>query len=84
MITEPFEKMAMDLVGPFTRSHRGFKYILTTICLASKYPDVIPIRNMSAASVADGLLEIFSNWHSESRTLRPRVSICFPFVEGPL
>ena len=64
VITEPFEKMAMDLVGLFTRSHRGF---LTTICLASKYPGVIPIGDMSAASVADGLLEIFS------RTGIPRV-----------
>ena len=53
VLSEPFEKMATDIVGPFPRSVRGFKYLLTTICLASKYPDVIPLR---AASVAEGLV----------------------------
>ena len=67
ILTEPFEKMATDIVGPFPRSFRGYKYILTTICLASKYPDVIPLRDMSAASVAEGLVEVFS------RTGLPRV-----------
>ena len=67
ILTVPFEKMATDIVGPFPRSKLGFKYLLTTICLASKYPDVIPIRDMSAASVAEGLVEIFS------RTGIPRV-----------
>ena len=67
ILSEPFEKMATDIVGPFPRSIRGFKYLLTTICLASKYPDVIPLRDMSAASVAEGLVEVFS------RTGLPRV-----------
>ena len=60
ILTEPFEKMAMDIVGPFPRSRRGFKHLLTTICLASKYPDVVPISDISAATVAEGLVEIFS------------------------
>ena len=67
ILTEPFEKMATDIVGPFPRSFCGFKYILTTVCLASKYSDVIPLRDMSAASVAEGLVEVFS------RTGLPRV-----------
>ena len=67
ILTEPFEKMATDIVGPFPRSRHGFKYLLTTICLASKYPDVVPIRDISAATVAEGLVEIFS------RTGIPRV-----------
>ena len=60
ILTEPFEKMAMDIVGPFPCSRRGFKYLLTTICLALKYPDVMPIRDISAATVAECLVEIFS------------------------
>ena len=67
ILTEPFEKMATDIVGPFPRLRHGFKYLLTTICLASKYPDVVPIRDISAATVAEGLIEIFS------RTGIPRV-----------
>ena len=67
ILTEPFEKMATDIVGPFPRSFRGFKYVLTSICLASKYLDVIPLRDMFAASVAERLVEVFS------RTSLPRV-----------
>ena len=34
----PFENVAIDIVGPFPRSH-GYKYLLTYICLTRKpYP----------------------------------------------
>ncbi len=46
--SEPFQHMAIDLVGPFTRTKRGYKYLLTCICLASRYPEAIPLKSMSA------------------------------------
>ena len=55
----PFENVAIDIVGPFPRSH-GFKYILTYICLASRYPEAIPLRHATAQECAEALLEIFS------------------------
>ena len=36
----PFENVAVDIVGPFPRSH-GFRYLLTYICLASRYPEAM-------------------------------------------
>ena len=57
VITEPFEKVAFDLVGPFPI---GAKHLLTTICLASKYPDAVPLRDISAESVAEGMIEVWS------------------------
>ena len=58
--SEPFKRVAFDIVGPLTRSKQGYKYILTTICLASRYPDAIPLRDISAETVADGILEVWS------------------------
>ena len=55
----PFENVAIDIVVPFPRSH-GFKYILTYICLASRYPEAIPLRHATAQECAEALLEIFS------------------------
>ena len=55
----PFENVAIDIVGPFPRSH-GFKYILTYICLASRYPEAKPFRHATAQECAEALLEIFS------------------------
>ena len=55
----PFENVAIDIVGPFPRSH-GYKYLLTYICLASKYPEAIPLRFATAQECAKALLEIFA------------------------
>ena len=55
----PFKHVAVDIVGPFPRSHR-YKYILTYICLASRYPEAIPLRQTPAQECAEALLEIFS------------------------
>jgi len=37
IMTVPFEKITIDLVGPFQRSKLGYKYFLTVIDLASWY-----------------------------------------------
>ena len=60
ILEKPFEKLAVDLVGPFPRSKLGMKYLLTGICLASRYPEAIPLRDISAATVAEGLVGMFS------------------------
>ena len=51
VITEPFEVMAFDLVGPYERSQHGYKYVLTAMCLASKYPEAIPLKDVRAETV---------------------------------
>ena len=56
----PFSKLAFDLVGPLPRTKSGYKYLLTSICLASKYPDAIPLKRVDVETVAEGLCEIFS------------------------
>ena len=56
----PFEHVAIDLVGPFERSKDGYKVLLTFICLASRYPEALPLKSATAEEVVEGLLEIFS------------------------
>ena len=55
----PFENVAVDIVGLCPRSH-SFKYILMYICLASRYPEAIPLKQATAQECAEALLEIFS------------------------
>ena len=59
VIEAPNEIMAFDLVGPFPRSKDGFKYVLTGICLHSKFPEGIPLKDVKAETVAEGLVDIF-------------------------
>ena len=60
VLTEPFEKVAVDIVGPFERSKSGHKYLLTAICVATRYPEAVLLKTIEAQEVAEGLLEIFS------------------------
>ena len=61
VLSEPFEVMAVDLVGPFPLGKGGYRYLLTCICMASKWPEAIPLKRMTAKSVAEGLVEIFAS-----------------------
>ena len=60
IISEPYEVLAFDIVGPFERSTQGYKYVLTAMCSASKYPEAIPVKDIQAENIAEGMLEMFS------------------------
>ena len=52
-MTEPFEKVAFDLVGPLPRTAKGNHYILTMMCLFIKYPEAITLRRVDNETVLD-------------------------------
>ena len=59
VFSEPFEVMGFDLVGPMPKGKGGCQYLLTAICMATKWPEAIPLRSISAKAVAMGMAEIF-------------------------
>ncbi|CAM5158327.1 unnamed protein product [Natator depressus] len=61
IIEEPFQKVAMDIVGPLSKTTRsGKKYILGVVDFATRYPEAVPLASIEADTVADALLTIFS------------------------
>ncbi len=60
ILAEPFESVAIDLVGPLPKGKGGNGYILTYVCLATKWPEAVPLRSITAKAVMDGLWSIFS------------------------
>ena len=60
VMSEPFEVIAIDLVGPIKAGKGGCTHLLTAICMATRWPEAIPLRSTTARAVATGLLEIFS------------------------
>ena len=60
VLSEPFEVIAIDLVGPFKTGKGGCTHLLTAICMATRWPEAIPLRSTTARAVATGLLDIFS------------------------
>ena len=60
VITEPFESCAIDLVGPLPKANGGARFLLTFVCMASRWPESIQLTTVTANVVAEGLVQIFS------------------------
>ncbi len=56
----PFERIGMDLIGPLERSAQGYRFALVLVDYATRYPEAVPLRTISAKSVAEALFRIIS------------------------
>ena len=56
----PFQRVAMDLIGSFDRITQGYRFILVLVDYATRYPKAVPLRNISAKSVAQELFQVIS------------------------
>eukprot|EP00731_Ephydatia_muelleri_P003135 Em0001g3135a len=64
IMSEPFSRIAMDIVGPLPRSSKGHKYILVICDYATRYPEAVPLRTCDAEAVAEEL----GNYSADIRT----------------
>lgn len=55
IISQPFKRIAMDIVGPLPKSSQGHRYILVVCDYATRYPEAFPMKFIDAASVAEEL-----------------------------
>ncbi|GFX97418.1 uncharacterized protein K02A2.6 [Trichonephila clavipes] len=60
IISEIFSKINIDAVGPLPVSTKQNRYLITSICVASKYPEAISMESITSPNVIDALLSIFS------------------------
>lgn len=57
MVRDPFEQIAMDLMGPLLKSNAGFQNSLILMDYATHFPEAIPLWN---TSIAAELVKVFS------------------------
>jgi hypothetical protein len=55
--TRPFELVGVDLVGPLPVTARGHNTLLVCVDYYTRWPVVVPLRDATAASVAEALVE---------------------------
>ncbi|XP_061882697.1 uncharacterized protein LOC133633908 isoform X2 [Entelurus aequoreus] len=60
LIEVPFERIGMDLVGPFDPSTQGYRFALVLVDYATRYPEAVPLHSISAKSVAQALFQVIS------------------------
>ncbi len=71
----PFESVAVDLVGPLPKGRRGAKYMFTYACLASRWPDAVPMRTASAEEAAQAFVQIIARTGIPLKVLSDRGTI---------
>ena len=60
-IEQPFKRIAMDVVGPLSRTLRGNRYILTICDYATRYPEAVAMPSVEATRIARELVNLFSH-----------------------
>ncbi len=75
VIAELFESVAVDTVGPLPKGKGGARFLLTYICMASRWPEATPMRTGSASEVAEGLVGIFTRSGFPLKVLSDRGSV---------
>ena len=48
----------VDIVGPIGPPSEGFQYILTTIDMCTRFPEAVPLKDISTSTVAEALLNM--------------------------
>ena len=59
-VSEPFERIIIDIVGPLPRSKSGNKYLLTIMDQATRFPEAVPLKEFTASTVATALVKFFT------------------------
>ena len=81
LVETPFSVICVDIVGPISPPSEGFQYILTTIDMYTRFPEAVPLKNISTSTVAEALLNMFSRvglpsvlwrcWLGDRKGIRP-------------
>ncbi|XP_067685776.1 uncharacterized protein [Haliotis asinina] len=59
-VGEAFSKVLIDIVGPLPKTSQGNQYLLTIMCLNTRFPEAIPLRKVTAAVVTKALIKYFT------------------------
>ena len=47
-------------MDPFPKTKSGYRYILTVMCLGTRYPYAIPLKKVDAITIAEGLIDVLA------------------------
>lgn len=59
-VSQPFEHLIIDCVGPLPPSRSGAVYLLTVMCQTTRYPAAYPLRTITTRSVVRALSQFIS------------------------
>ena len=57
---EPFSRILIDYVGPLPKTRSGNEYLLTIMCMSTRFPEAIPLRKINARTIIKELIKFFT------------------------
>jgi len=60
IVGEPFQRVAVDIIGPFSKTTSGKRYILAMVDDATRFPEAAVLRNITTETVTEALMEMFA------------------------
>ena len=60
VISEPFSRIGMYLVGPLLRTKLNNRHILVVMDYATRWPEAFPLSTTESQAIADELLVLFT------------------------
>lgn len=61
-IGEPFEHVIVDCVGPLPKTKADNQFLVTIMCVATRFPEAIPLRKITASVIVKHLIKFFSTF----------------------
>ena len=62
VISTPWRRIAIDIVGKLPRTQNGNSYILTIMDFATRYMEAIPLKRVDADTTCSALMEVFARY----------------------
>ncbi len=59
-VSQSFEHLVIDCVGPLPKSKSGSMYLFTVMCQTTRYPAAYPLRNITTKSIMKALTQFMS------------------------
>lgn len=67
VIGEPFDHILIDCVGPLPKTKTRHQYLLTMLCIATRFPEAVPLRTLRVKAVVKALVKFFSIFGLQKR-----------------
>ncbi|KAI2655857.1 Retrovirus-related Pol polyprotein [Labeo rohita] len=61
-VGEAFERVIVDCVGRLPHTKTGNQYLLTIMCVTTRFPEAVPLRKITAATVTKALVKFFTTF----------------------
>ena len=59
-VQEPFSRIIIDCAAPLPKTRSGNQYLLTIMCVSTRFPEAIPLRDIKAKTTVKALTKFFS------------------------